>query len=186
MIAVLGWGSLCWDPRELSEVLFGRWETNGPSIPVEFCRQSNDGRLTLVIWNQAPRQQVLWARSQLSDPSQVIQSLAKREGCPTDRVGHFQASDGAADSFGFSPWMQEAEVTSVVWTNLAPRFSGVHGEAPSESQAVEYLRSLNGEASRRAREYIQNAPAQIRTPYRRAFEEQLGWRTEDAMTGAVA
>ncbi len=46
-IAVLAWGSLVWDPRELHAA--APFAPNGPLLPIEFCRVSGDGRLTLVI-----------------------------------------------------------------------------------------------------------------------------------------
>ncbi|MGB2837786.1 MAG: hypothetical protein WBC30_19315 [Candidatus Sulfotelmatobacter sp.] len=46
-IAVLAWGSLVWDPRDLQTA--GKFAPNGPLLPIELCRVSADGRLTLVI-----------------------------------------------------------------------------------------------------------------------------------------
>jgi hypothetical protein len=46
-IAILGWGSLIWEPRELETI--GGWQMGGPVLPIEFSRVSNDGRLTLVV-----------------------------------------------------------------------------------------------------------------------------------------
>jgi hypothetical protein len=46
-IAVLAWGSLIWDRRDLQIV--GDFEANGPVLPLEFCRISGGGRLTLVV-----------------------------------------------------------------------------------------------------------------------------------------
>ena len=45
--AVLAWGSLVWDPRDLQ--LAAEFAPNGPLLPIEFCRVSDDGRLTLVV-----------------------------------------------------------------------------------------------------------------------------------------
>jgi hypothetical protein len=45
--AVLAWGSLVWDPRDLQTA--AEFVANGPLLPIEFCRISADGRLTLVI-----------------------------------------------------------------------------------------------------------------------------------------
>src|SRR5450432_496013 len=44
---VLAWGSLVWDPGELQTA--GKFMANGPLLPIEFCRVSDDGRLTLAI-----------------------------------------------------------------------------------------------------------------------------------------
>src|SRR5271157_6539553 len=46
-IAVLAWGSLVGEPRDLQAA--GKFAPNGPLLPIEFCRISADGRLTLVI-----------------------------------------------------------------------------------------------------------------------------------------
>lgn len=46
-IAILGWGSLIWDKRNLR--LAGEWQVGGPVLPIEFSRVSGYGRLTLVI-----------------------------------------------------------------------------------------------------------------------------------------
>lgn len=47
MIACIGWGSLIWDRRNLD--VDGVWRVDGPMLPVEFARQSGDGRVTLVL-----------------------------------------------------------------------------------------------------------------------------------------
>jgi len=41
-IAVLAWGSLVWDRRDLA--VAGNFEPTGPRLPIEFCRVSGDGR----------------------------------------------------------------------------------------------------------------------------------------------
>ena len=45
--AVLAWGPLVWDPRELR--LAAEFVPNGPLLLIEFCRVSSDGRLTLAV-----------------------------------------------------------------------------------------------------------------------------------------
>lgn len=47
-IAILGWGSLIWDPRALRTV-GKKWSDGGPTLKIEFSRISSDDRLTLVI-----------------------------------------------------------------------------------------------------------------------------------------
>ena len=46
-IAILAWGSLIRDPRDLQ--IRDAFTPRGPRLPLEFCRVSSGGRLTLVI-----------------------------------------------------------------------------------------------------------------------------------------
>jgi len=46
-IAVIAWGSLVWDPRDLD--IEPEWREDGPLLPVEFARFSGRERLTLVL-----------------------------------------------------------------------------------------------------------------------------------------
>ena len=46
-IVCIGWGSLVWDPGVLRCV--GDWQTDGPTLPLEFARVWRDGRLALVL-----------------------------------------------------------------------------------------------------------------------------------------
>lgn len=48
-IAILGWGSLIWNPENLNYYTEFGWSKNEPKLPIEFLRISNNGRLTLVI-----------------------------------------------------------------------------------------------------------------------------------------
>ena len=59
MIACIDWGSRIWQPRTppISE-----WQTDGPSVNVEFVRQSKGKRLTLVRYYDAESMPSLWAR----------------------------------------------------------------------------------------------------------------------------
>lgn len=47
IIAILAWGSLLWDPRNLETT--GEWFYGYPLLPIEFARISSGNRLTLVI-----------------------------------------------------------------------------------------------------------------------------------------
>lgn len=76
-------------------------------------------------------------------------------------------------------WAKANAVDSVVWTALGAKFAGEDGRAPSSAaDAVSYLRGLDEAARAKAKTYVVNVPAQVRTPYRAEFEEELGWRAE--------
>jgi hypothetical protein len=86
-IAVLGWGSLIWKPDGLQTV--GRFLNDGPTLPIEFCRTSQDGRLTLVIDRTYGAPCVTYhALSSFHELDTAIENLRIREGMLTsERIG---------------------------------------------------------------------------------------------------
>src|SRR6266545_5049596 len=72
-IACLGWGSLVWDPRQLP--VYPQWFEDGPFVPIEFTRQSSDGRMTLVIDPRSARVRVLWAHMVPLDLGAAVRAL---------------------------------------------------------------------------------------------------------------
>ncbi len=85
MIACIGWGSLIWDKRSLD--VEGRWRADGPTLPVEFGRQSSDGRITLVIVQGFASVPTLWSVFNTRDLAEARESLRQREGVPRSRAG---------------------------------------------------------------------------------------------------
>ncbi len=82
-IACLGWGSLIWKSGPLP--VAGEWQTDGPSLPVEFSRVSDGGELATAICMNAPAVPVLWAWLDAETLSVACQALREREGIPEER-----------------------------------------------------------------------------------------------------
>jgi hypothetical protein len=77
-IVALGWGSLVWDNRNLP--VTGGWSADGLKVPLEFARESVDGRLTLVIIEAPTVAPVLWTFLDIETLDQAVTKLADREG----------------------------------------------------------------------------------------------------------
>jgi hypothetical protein len=75
-IVCIGWGSLVYEPRELP---CGRWHDDGPSLPVEFVRESGNRRITLVIHPEAPRVPPFWSALDVPDLVTARDKLGVRE-----------------------------------------------------------------------------------------------------------
>lgn len=172
-IAILGWGSLIWDPRDLPRESF--WERPGASLPLEFSRVSSDGRLTLVIdRDHGDESETYYAVSPRADLKDAVEDLRIREGTPDKtNIGFVDLKRGRHQ--GREPktadviraWAQEQHFEGVVWTDLKPNFSKQTGTSFSVAAAVAYLANLPLTARRRALQYIANAPEEISTPLRR-------------------
>jgi hypothetical protein len=183
MIACIGWGSLIWDKRSLD--VDGRWRADGPTLPVEFGRQSSDGRITLVIVQGFASVPTLWSVFNTCDLAEARESLRQREGVPRSRADDLIAEWHRAENpvsepdATISAWAAAKDLEAAVWTNLGSSFGGTNGRTPTECEVVGYLRALEGEARTAAEEYVRRAPRQINTAYRRAIEKALGWTPVD-------
>ncbi len=180
-IAFIGWGSLVWNPGDL--LLRGEWFKDGPLLPIEFCRHSDNGRLTLVISRGKPELRALWALSSAATMAEAVQSLQKREGM----TGSQEVKDRNTGVWPADPkhspvpesvnnWAVAKCLDAVVWTALGPR---CHQEkrCPTAEEAVSILRNLSHEKKRVAEEYVRRTPVQIDTDFRRRFEQEFGWKS---------
>lgn len=176
VIACLGWGSLVWDPRELP--IQSNWFKDGPLIQVEFARQSQDGRITLVLEPTAPPVRSLWAIMDTTDIAAARETLRLREDIPSgsaNRIGAWSAGDPLPQLIPDLPeWVRARAIHGVVWTALPSKFDGTE-RTPTEDEVVRYLGQLMGEQRKNAERYVRYTPAQIDTPYRRRIEAELHW-----------
>ena len=82
-IGCISWGSLIWDPRDLQ--VASAWSSDGPRLPVEFARQADNGRITLVLVPETEhRVTTLWAELRHNDLEAAIQNIDRREGIPPE------------------------------------------------------------------------------------------------------
>ena len=193
-IAVLAWGSLIWDRRELA--IATEFEPIGPHIALEFTRISRDGRLTLVLDEACGSSCGVYAALSAFDCLEAaLENLWGREGSqgellPKDvrthgRVGwvdvvsdkHSQKSmerhPKAVDAI--KCWAKANAYDAVIWTALASNFheKDKAGKAFSVDAALHYLAGLDNRLSFAvALNYIWSAPPEVDTPLRRAVNER--------------
>jgi len=179
-IACLGWGSLIWDPRVLP--IRGSWFEDGPFLPIEFGRESNGKRITLVIANVEHTVQSLWALISVANIEEAKRKLAERESISEGNIrysiGFWERSTGACHgkvAAQIGTWAERQHLDAVVWTNLKCGFTGTRGQMPTYAQILKHLKGLQHEESKVSEEYVRRAPIQIDTEYRRRLVMDLGW-----------
>ena len=175
-IACLGWGSLIWDPRELP--IRGGWFEDGPFINVEFARQSNDGRITLVLTEKGTVVRSLWALMDCDSVEIAREALRLREGVPKAKpelIGTLNRGEKPPVYLPTgSDWLANQGLDAAIWTALPPKFDNVD-QFPSRAQVVSYLEGLRGPSRDHAERYIRKTPIQVDTNYRREIAAKLGW-----------
>jgi hypothetical protein len=179
--AVLAWGSLVWDPRELQTA--AKFLADGPLLPIEFCRISTDGRLTLAIDETFGAMcKAYSAPSALEDLDAAIENLRMREGMPDAwPVGFVELGSGGQSEAAMeqhpqavatiAAWAESNGYDAAIWTALNSNFDewGKGGEPFSVSAAIQYLETLESEDAdtfARALTYIRKAPPEVETPVR--------------------
>jgi hypothetical protein len=182
-IACIGWGSLIWQPENL--LCNGTWYNDGPFLPIEYVRKSNDGRLTLVITDNAKPVQTLWTLMTTENLGTAITSLLTREGIPEAKRNSLIDSIASTDETTnkikliIKTWAIRLKLDAVIWTNLPPKFPNTIGRILTADEAINYLHSLDKEIKGKAEEYVRRTPKQIVTEFRNRFEREFGWTYQD-------
>ena len=179
-IAILAWGSLIWDCRELA--ILEEFRTNGPHIPIEFCRVSGGGRLTLVIDETFGASCSTYsALSAYGDLDAAIENLRLREGMPSAKgVGFVDVASGRRSGRAverhpqavatIDAWAKANGYDAAIWTALARNFHEPDkaGEPFSVEAAIRNLETLEAPKLCAALGYIRSAPPEVQTPVRAA------------------
>jgi hypothetical protein len=178
-IAILGWGSLIWNPQNLAYNIESNWSQNGPFLPIEYSRISGDGRLTLVISDDVNEVKTLFAISTFETLDQAILNLAIRENSNISTIGFYikNSSQISPNNFKYryniENWLKQNDnIDAVIWTNLPKNWTS----KTTYQDRIEYLLSLTGNASVKAEEYIRKTPKQINTELRNEIEKSLNWK----------
>ena len=189
----MAWGSLIWNPGSL-HILDG-WRPGGPTLPIEFSRISDNGRLTLVI-DEACGVPVptRFALSAFDDAEEAVVDLQRREGAPSSSgVGIVDFTGAASNERALKKhprtaevirsWARQQAVDTVLWTAIRPRFAERTGSAFSVDAAMRYLAALPDPLRTMALDYIRNAPAEVVTPVRTRVQAVFPHQASAATTG---
>ncbi len=179
-IAIVGWGSVIWDPRDLPRE--GTWQSGGPTLPIEFSRVSRDCRLTAVIdYEHGTDVETKYVLSPRVDIDDAIKDLRVREDTSKKHIGfidvkqniasHTMHADHRKASEAVKRWLARTDFLGAVWTGLPSNFRDETGRHFSVDHAVEYLRNLPTSARQQALKYIRNAPTEVDTALRRKLME---------------
>lgn len=177
-ISVLAWGSIVWDRRNLA--IIADFEPTGPRLPIEFCRVSRDGRLTLVIDESFGTSSITYsALSAFDDLDAAIENLRDRESMPTPKGVSFTVADCSRQSARaierhphavktITAWVNANGLDAAIWAALGSNFAEKASEPFSVEAAIRYLETQNGKMLDSALNYIRRAPPEVRTPVREA------------------
>lgn len=174
-IACVGWGSLIWRPEGLK--IQNHWFEDGPILPIEFTRISNNNRATLIIDNNAKPVRTLWALMTTDSIDGAKKSLMDREGIKKESLIHsISRTENPDDSIlrTVKDWLTEKNMDFAIWTGLS--FSDkTKNQRPSIGNIIEHLNGIDPNERRNAEEYIRKTPRQVDTEYRRQIELEFGW-----------
>ncbi len=186
-IAVLGWGPLVRDRRDARAA--AKFAPNGPLLPIEFCRVSGDGRLTLVIDETFGAICTTYSMpSPLDDLYAATDDLRIREDMLYARgIGFVEPASGKSSDVAMQrhpqavatiiAWTQTNGHDAAIWKIVASNFAepAKGGEPFSVTAAIRYLEKLEAQDAATfasALAYIRNAPPEVQTPVREEVDKR--------------
>ena len=186
-IAVIGWGSLIWDPDILKPHVHGHWrDRTGPELPLEFSRISMKRKRALAVCVDL-MDGVPCATSVIVSKRATIAEtrtdLARRERAPDGFIGAFCGKTGQhwgrpQVAFKVAQWCRAGGWGGAVWTDLHANFAAETGLTFSVSTGHDHLRSLDEDGLDEAVRYIERAPVATNTRLRRHLRDDPWWRDQ--------
>ncbi len=175
-IACVGWGSLIWNPGLLK--IQNKWFDDGPILPIEFTRISEDDRVTLIIDPESAPVRTLWTFMTVTEISNAKSSLQSRENVKNiDVIKSVSIYDTISDQIAkeIKNWLEIVNIEAAIWTGLSYS-KKTNNKRPTVDDIIDHLHNnLDYNAKKAAEEYIRKAPKQIDTKYRRRIEMEFGW-----------
>jgi len=187
-IAILGWGSLLWQPGgDFGNSIELPWKTDGPTLPIEFSRisTSRGGALTLVIDpKNGSNTTVAWCLTKRAQLEDAVADLRCREGTNMANIRSLRLDEQPAGPTvvekAILDWATDRKLDAVSWTALQSNFEEKTGQAFSIEQAIAHLKSLSVDGKVKAVEYVWKAPDFVQTPLRSALQREP-WFSEKSI-----
>lgn len=179
-IAILGWGSLLWEPgAEFEKWIELPWKNDGPKLKIEFSRISGSrkGALTLVIDEvNGTSSNVAWCLSKRDRLDDAISDLRSREGTTAANIAYVSVAEKPAELASLQneiiAWATKKKIDAVIWTALKSNFESEKGRPFSVEEALTHLKGLDDIGRARAAEYVRNAPRFVKTKLRSALAKE--------------
>ncbi|MBM2715726.1 hypothetical protein JQK88_31930 [Mesorhizobium caraganae] len=156
---------MIWNPGALP--IRKKWFEDGPVLPIEFARQSKDGRITLVIAETESLVRSLWALMTIDDLASAKSALAARESIQEAdikySIGFWDKATNTSHGMGkaaIQAWAAEKDLDAAVWTNLKIGLVASRDHMPTYDQILASLQGLAHEKRAVAEEYVRHAPIQ--------------------------
>jgi hypothetical protein len=179
--AILGWGSLLWEGGSEFDKIHESWQSDGPTLNLEFSRASDSrlGALTLVIDNaHGTPTRVAWCISKRRTLEDALCDLRSREGTTLDKIGRVTVTAEMAGADARVPdeeiiaWARAKHLEAVIWTALSSNFQEKTKQPFSIDAALSYLKKLTPAGKAKAAEYIWRAPDFVKTSLRSAVQRE--------------
>jgi hypothetical protein len=180
-IAFIGWGSLLRNKNALN--VAGKWQSDGPCLPLEFAYVSKSKILTLAIVPGSCAVQTFWARSGFQEVEVAREALKRLVKSELQNIGFFSRIN-ASSNCRVAPeiirdlrtWVEQKGLDAVVWIDRGSNFKEAVKMDFNEDRVVDFIIGLSKNERLAVEKYIISNPEQIETTIRRRLRTELGWR----------